>query len=262
MYPDLTNADAFKTLVMDGSFMGNGGQKWTRGMDIISHYEYNFTDMEAYGQWRQNNPTASIYNNGYWMDWNSTNLDLKKDLATTFKGGDFARQDIIGHEDAVAVSYINLVVLYNDEGPGSLNLYNYTNGNFYEKTKWNALSGGMYDGLSLSETIGSLIGIDSMGGIDDQKMYFLEGDSTIVIYGLEGAFIESYSISLSAYPDLAGYTLGEVIDGKAEGWSYLGWDHGPTFVNIDGIVVPEPAEFSAMLGALVLGFLIFKRRVK
>lgn len=260
MYPDKSNADAFKTLITGGSFAGYAGQKWTRGMDIIGHYEYNFVDMDAYRQWRQDNPAASTYADGYWMDWNSTNLDLKKELATTFKGGDFAGQDIIGHADAVAASYINLVVLYNDAGTGSLSLYNYATGTFYEKTAWNTLDGGIYGGLSLSQTIGNLIGIDSMGGIDDQKLYFLDGDSTIAVYDLEGKFRESYAISLSAYPDLSGYTLGDVIDGKAEGWSYIGWDHGPTFVNVGGIAVPEACTSAAFLGLMAMALAAARRK--
>lgn len=262
MYPDSSNAEAFKKLVMDGAFIGNGGQKWTRGMDIIGHYEYNFVDMAAYRQWRHDNPAAAAYDDGCWMDWNSASLDLKKKLATTFKGGDFAGQDIIGHGHAIAASHINLVVLYNDEGAGSLNLYNYASGAFYEKTSWTSMHGGIYNGMSLSETIGSLIGIDSFNSIDDQKLYFLDGDSTIAVYDLEGRFVDTYSITLEAYPELSGHTLGDIVDGEVRGWSYIGWDHGPTFVNIDGIVIPEASVATAVSGLIALALAAWMRRTE
>ena len=58
------------------------------------------------------------------------------------------------------------------------------------------------------------------------------------------------------------FHMGDVVDGRVDGWSYIGWDVGPIIISVDGIAVPEPAEFAAALGALAIGFLTFKRRKK
>ena len=158
-------------------------------------------------------------------------------------------------EDAIAVGD-DKIVLY-DRNDSTISIYNLT-GLLYSDPTWTKFSGlSIYKDMTLEDKIGSMI------GYEESNLYFLEGDSHVLSFNsITGAFVKEWMFAFSSDSPLYGCTLGDVVDGRVDGWSYVGWDVGPIIISVDGIAVPEPAEFAAALGALAIGFLTFKRRKK
>ena len=269
MYPDLTglpdgNAQAFRRAYMEGNVLGfcgsspviggNNGRPWTRALDTCEEYDYNFVDFNEL-------PPSGSYN-GYWSDFNASNASGRIGMALVCNGGIHNGQSYLRNANVIAMSGSNGIVLYDPINGGTISWYNYINGTLsYERAI--AFSAGTYAGTTLSDHIGKMIGMDIRSGVE--CMYFLDFDDALneevlVIYTVTGSFISSSTVPIDPNSPFAGYTLGDIVDGRVPGWSYVGWQLGPIIVSVDGIVIPEPGTAAMLVGTTVLAAALLRRK--
>lgn len=136
-------------------------------------------------------------------------------------------------------------------------------GNSYTDYAWTTLTGGNFDGMLLGDALKFMIGYEEDG---TASLYFIDDNDFILAYNLStGTIVASYSMQFQFDAVAKGYLgndvkLVDIIDGKVDGWSYLGWDVGPILVSVDGIIIPEPSEIAAIVGLAVLGFALRRRK--
>lgn len=107
------------------------------------------------------------------------------------------------------------------DADGSLSQTGLVSGQLVIDNKATTFSGGPsnWAGTPLTTHLSSFI------GFEEGKLYFLEGQSTLHVYDAELKFQRTDEIRMSG--ELRSTTLGDVIDGKVKGVSYVGWDLGP-----------------------------------
>lgn len=250
------DAETWRNMINSGCVFGYSGQKLTRGIDVSEDWQYDFVNPAQMDAWLQgNDPTKTAYP---YLNWGQFNVSKPSNVYggfyLAFRDGKRKGESIFS-EDAIAVGD-DKIVLY-DRDDNTISIYNLT-GLLYNDPTWTKFSGSsIYKDMTLEDKIGNMI------GYEESNLYFLEGDSHVLSFNsITGAFVKEWMFAFSSDSPLYGCTLGDVVDGRVDGWSYIGWDVGPIIISVDGIAVPEPAEFAAALGALAIGFLTFKRRKK
>lgn len=111
-----------------------------------------------------------------------------------------------------------------------------------------------WNGASLTSKVGNLI------GYEEGQLYFLEGANTVQVFNYDLGFVRTDQFSFNG--DLAGSSLADVIDGKAEGYTYIGWDLGPVIIGVSS--VPEASTMALWLigGGLVAARVRGKRQAR
>ncbi|MDB6071531.1 MAG: sorting protein, partial [Verrucomicrobiales bacterium] len=135
-----------------------------------------------------------------------------------------------------------------DATTGQVSYYNYPNGTL-EGTSATTFTGGPYAGLTIASKLSSMI------GYENNNVYFLDGSGTLTVYNTSMGFVRTDTVTLSGL--LTGNTLGDLVDGKVPGYSYLGWDVGPIVLAAS---IPEPNGPALLLLTFLLGVLGIRRR--
>ena len=110
--------------------------------------------------------------------------------------------------------------------------YYYRNGvenTAYSPTTWTRFTDGPFSGEALADKIHYLIGVEG------RIMRFMANDTDVIHYQLQkqqASYIKTVSWKFTVDP-LKGRTLGEIVDGRVPGYSYLGWDYaGPVIASL------------------------------
>lgn len=138
--------------------------------------------------------------------------------ATTVQSGPNKGATVAGNGKLLAVGDAKAIWLDPD---GSLSQTSIVSGYLVIDNKASTFTGGPtgWAGTKLTAHLGSLI------GYEEGKLYFLEGQSTLHVYDAELNYDRTDEIRMSG--ELRSVTLGDIIDGKVGGVSYIGWDLGP-----------------------------------
>jgi hypothetical protein len=139
------------------------------------------------------------------------------------------------------------------DSDGSLSYYNYPTGTLeFNSTKTSFTTGpGNWKGSSLVSKVGNLI------GYEEGNLYFLEGDNQVLVFNYDLTYLRTDQFRFDG--ELSGRSLADLIDGKVENATYLGWDLGPVVAMIQTSAVPEPSTY-ALLGTGAIGLLWARRR--
>jgi hypothetical protein len=252
MYPDKSTTEIFQTMLSpQGYVFGYSENRKTRGLDIIEDSQYNFVNPAEVSNW--NNTSQKIY----WSEFYNTNPTQTYTWSLIMRNGEHAGESVFNNSNILGMGDDGYLVL---NANGSFSSYALTG---YERetsrTGWETFGGGVWQGKRFDEMLGNMI------GYEDGIIIFLEGDSTIVRYGIGGNVSEVSEFTFTYVegqlgPDLSQYSLGDIIDGKVEGYTYIGWDAdgGPVIINVS--TIPEPGAFAALGGAAALGIVLLKRR--
>ena len=222
--------------LVNSAYLVGGQSTLTRGRDVVEDWEINFIDPAT--------PTVN-----YWYDFYSNNAATtvtRVGYPLTLTGGPMAGQSILSNNKLLAVGDDN--TMWWDAGTGKVSYYNYPNGNLESTPAATTFTGGPYAGLSIASKLSSMI------GYENNNLYFLEGSGTVNVYSMNMGFVRTDSVTLTGL--LAGKTLGDLVDGKVAGYTYLGWDVGPIVL---GVSVPEPGGPALLIMALS-GCLLGRRR--
>lgn len=246
LFPDAkTDAERWKSFLESDYIIGKSRTNRVLAWDVSEDWTVNFinpgNDRLNYYQALNGDTASTVDRNGY-------PLKLKNE-------GPHANESIFNNNDLLAFCDDRYIFFDPD---GTLSAYSYAGGGVVADYAWTTFTGGYWAGQSLAGKLQYMI------GAEENSLVFLDGSSRIVTYYLNGSApsVSSYDLILSG--DLEGYTLLDVIQGKVENYTYIGWDIGAMIVNVDADFgptrnIPEPS--TAILGiAGIAGFMLRRRR--
>lgn len=215
--------------------LGKGSTK-VRGWDYVEDWQINFI-----------NPDLDNYN-PYFDYLYTTSAQVSR---TTYPLILANGENVLGNDNILMMGDDNFLYLNSN---GTLTLYNYPGGTVQTNYSWAAFGGGVWKDELLTDKLQYLI------GYEEGYLFFLEGDSDITRYNLAGNTSMTFQYILSG--DLAEYTLGDIVDGKASGYTYLGWNYyAPIIAGVDTRRIAPIPEPSGILTAF-LGLAAFTTRRK
>ncbi len=228
-------------LITSGQVWGTGHTNLVRAFDWAEDNQVNYLTTGGVATW-------------YFSTNANTNAQSGTPGRTTFFGGVFDGQSIIGNENIIAV-YDDQVVLYNPSSGSdstSLTLYSINTGVVtLASFGFNTFSGsGPLSGQTLSSQLPNLI------GAEDGYLWFLDPDGSFSAYGItSGATVLNPLWTTFSDGPLDGMTLTQALDsGK-----YLGIGAGPDFYFTE-TTIPEPSTVLLLGGAGVLALARHLRR--
>lgn len=257
-FPEAKTAAEAWTAYLNSSYVIGKGTTLTKAWDVSEDYDYDFVTP------------SSAAGTMYWSNYYDNNLAVSNTWywSSTFINGPHAGEQVIGNNNILAL--IDDYYLMFD-ADGSLSTYAIANGQLVTNYTWTTFSNGVFQGMALADTLQYMI------GAEDGRLFFLQDENTIIQYNLTNAstvtFESSFTFNFGTYTgsnvnnDLAGVSLKDLIEGKIEGWSYLGWDLGVLAINVSSdfnralIIednIPEPS--SGMLGLLASCFCFRRQR--
>jgi hypothetical protein len=139
-------------------------------------------------------------------------------FAPTLLSGPNKGATVVGNAQLLAVGDARTLWL---DADGSLSQAYLSSGHIatdHKATQFNGGASGWAD-TTLRSHLGQFI------GHEQGQLYFLEGSSTLHVYDMALKFIRTDEIRLSG--ELRSHTLGDIVDGKVKGATYIGWDLGP-----------------------------------
>ena len=237
-----TSDNLWVALMSSPHVIGNSSNL-TRARDVMEDFEINFV-------------VPGVNDRNYWFNYyedHSADFVWRHSHPLTLLNGPQHGQSLMGNNNLLAMGNDNSMWL---DADGSLSFYRYYTGTVDVDPKQTTFSGGAsgWAGASLRSKLNTLI------GYEQGYLYFLEGDSTLHVYGAHTlGHIRTGKFVFDG--DLAGRTLGEVVDGRVDGALYLGWDAGPV-VAFAGVTpaIPEPSTYALMgLGLVALGWVRRRR---
>lgn len=201
-----TSNALWRELMRSGHIMGSAS-RLVRANDILEDWDVNFVD-----------PRTPARN--HWFDFYADNVG-----AGQYVG--YAQTLINGPQKGARVmGNTNLLAMGDDRGmwldaDGSPSFYWRGSGALDFDSTAAAFKQGPegWAGTSLVSHLKHLI------GYEEGRLYFPEGEDTLHVYDRDLNFVRTDEIHLSG--ELREVRLGEVIDGKVPGATYLGWDLGP-----------------------------------
>ena len=201
-----TSNALWRDLLNSGHVMGSAS-RLVRANDILEDWDVNFVDPRT--------PTRN-----HWFDFYADNVHAGQYVgyAQTLVNGPQKGARVMGNG--------NLLAMGDDRGmwldaDGSLSYYWRGTGALDFDSTATAFKKGPegWAGASLSSKLKHLI------GHEEGRLYFLEGDDTLHVYDRDLNFVRTDELHLSG--ELREVRLGEILDGKVPGATYLGWDLGP-----------------------------------
>lgn len=244
LFSGMTSTEQFESLFHSGYVLA-WDTNLVRGKDVVEDTHYNWISP--------NYPDRNYYNPWY-TDQGDYYVTRAAYPITLSNQGPHAGESLIGNNNLIAFGDDDTLWYDND---GTLSLYNYPGATLAYDYTWTTFSGGDWDGLTLSSQLHLLIGFET------SNLYFLDGDSMVYRFNMNGVFEQKREILLSG--DLSQYTLGDIIDGKIDGYTYIGWDDlGPVIVGADlnTSYIPEPSSYTVISGLMMLGFIATRRHKK
>lgn len=222
MFPGAISGDGNNTLTSDNLWdqvmaspqvLGNS-TTLTRARDLVEDYQINFIDPA-------NSARNFVFE--FYSD-NSTSYLSATTYPRILTNGPNSGQSILGNNRLLAMGDDHMLWLDLDN---TLSLYNYVGGRVtYDRTQ-TVFSGGPWAGDSLMGKLSLMI------GYGEQNLYFLDGDSTLIVYNNSLNYVRTDEFRFDG--TLYGFTLGDLVDGNIPGAYYVGWTLGPivAFVHPD-----------------------------
>ncbi len=241
--PTEMNGGTWADLVNSGRLWGTGHSTLVRNFDWAEDNQVNYLTTGA-------TPGAATW---YYSTNANTNAQSGTPLRTTFLGGFFDGQDILGNPNVIAV-YDDQVVLYNPLAASdatSLSLYSVntavvTLANF----GFNTFTGGPLDQQTFSSQLKNMI------GAEDGYLWFLDPDGSFSTYGITtGVNVLDPTWTTFTGGMFDGMTLTDALDSG----HYLGIGAGPDFYFVAS-VIPEPSTYVLLGTAGALAFLSRRRK--
>lgn len=236
------------TLESDQLVLLGKGSTRVRAWDISEDYDYNI--------FSPNNTGDAIY-------WSDFNVNYASNGAIrglrNIVNGPHAGESVINNNDILAL--MDDMYLFFDPPDSTLSLYwlqGSTSGTLRYDFTWSTFSAGTFAGQTLESCLQYMI------GAEEQNLFFLLDDSTIVQYQLNYGNLDAvtfkYEFEYILPGPLAGYTLKQLIDGDVPDYTYVGWDNGPIVVNVQADFRPIPEPSAVLLSLAATSALIRRRR--
>ncbi len=211
----------------------------TRAKDMSEDWDVNFVD-----------PADPTHN--HWFDWYinqyfsasvwATPTVTRSGYPLTLTGGPHAGESVLANTSLLAMGDDKHVFIDPD---GSLSFYDYAGGTLKANPTATVFSGGAWAGQAL---LGKL---RHMVGHEQGNLYFVEGASTLHVYNESLVWQRTQTVALGH--ELAGRTLGDLVDNKVPGYTYIGWDVGPIVVGVTALRPLDHFEVTTTVSEATVG---------
>ncbi|MBQ0727144.1 MAG: hypothetical protein KBT77_07335, partial [Thalassolituus oleivorans] len=208
-----TSDNLWADILTSDNLIGNSSSI-PRAHDNSEDWHFNFID-----------PSVSNYSYYFYFYLDNSTLKLTRtSFPLTLQNGLNAGQSLLNNDNLIAVGDDNTIWL---DADNTVSIYNYPTGTLeYDSAVTQFPQGPRgWIGVPIVEKLPYLI------GYEEAKFYFLEGDSTLLVYTYLMTFVRAEEIRLDG--DLSAYTLGQIVDRQVPGVTYAGWDLGPIIVMVD-----------------------------
>ncbi len=237
-----SSSEQWKQLLESGYIVGTG-TNLVRGQDVSEDYHLNWINPEV---------SDRNYYDNWWISGENLYVSSAGYPRVLANQGPHAGASVIANPNLLAMGDDNYLFWDDDD---TISVYNYPGGTLETNYSWTTFSTGYWNGESLKSKLNLLI------GYEEGYLYFLEGNSLIVRYNLAGTTNTTYTLTFANDSDLAGYTLGQLVDGEIDGFTYIGWDVGPVVIGVNAVIpIPEASSLAmVMLFGGALGILRFRK---
>lgn len=131
---------------------------------------------------------------------------------------------VVGNPNVLAMGDDVYVMLDPD---GSLSYYVYAGGWMLKDSAAKTFTNGPWSGQKLTSKLQHMIGYEEL------QLYFLEGSSTLHVFDRDLKWVRTDNVKLGH--ELSAYTLGDLVDNKIPGYTYIGWDAGPIVIGVGAL---------------------------
>ncbi len=201
-----TSDGLWKAALASGYIMGSS-TKLVRAQDLSEDWQIDFVS-----------PMQPDRN--YWFEWYADNYAAGAYVGygQVMLNGPQKGSRLMGNGNVLAMGDDRSMWL---DADGSLSFYWRGNGALDFDSKRVSFPNGPagWSGTTLRSHLSQLI------GYEEGRIYFLDGDHMLYIFDRDLNFVRADEIYLSG--ELIETSLGDIVDGKVPGLTYLGWDLGP-----------------------------------
>lgn len=230
--------------LIESSYILSSSSSQVRAKDLSEDWIIDYVDPND----STNNYYFNWYANQYFgfsWAWGDPYV-LRWVYPLTLSGGPHNGESVLGNGKLLAFGDKRFVMLDND---GSLSFYWYGAGGLLEyNPTTTTFSGGAFAGQTLSSKLQYLIGYEEF------NLYFLVGANTLHVYNRDMVWQRTDTVVLGN--ELSGYSLGDLVDNKIPGYTYIGWDAGPIVIGVTALrpldhIEVTSASSSALAGGLI-----------
>lgn len=206
-----------------------------RARDVSEDWDLNIID-----------PSDTVRN--YYFDWYANSLFANPYV---FRIGYPLYLDPVGpHAGAYVVNNPNVLAMGDDvfvmlDPDGSLSYYVYAGGWLLKDSTAKTFTNGPWAGQTLTSKLQHMIGYEEL------QLYFLEGDNTLHVFDRDLRWVRTDDVRLGH--ELSGYSLGDLVDNKIPGYTYIGWDAGPIVIGVSALRPIDHFEVSSEVSPVDLG---------
>lgn len=223
------------------------GTKLVRGWDIVEDFDINWS-------------TPALANAGHsrWVPFEVNGTSSDWVWTKTGNVGPHPNEFFLGNPNMLAA--IDDHALFWDDD-GTFSVYS-MGGGLQANYTWTTLTGG---GSLNNRVLDEALLKQHFIGAEESQLAFLNGDNAIDFYRItDGVFLRTDDYSVVNTGPLQGdVTLADIIDGKVDGYMFIGIDGvnpGAVIISVPAVPVPEPSTI--ILVSLVAGMFPLLRRYR
>ena len=211
-----TCENLWKALLNSPYLLGSAAQG-VRARDVSEDWDLNIID-----------PSNSTFN--FYFDWYANSLFSNPYV---LRIGYPLYLDPVGpHAGAYVVNNPKVLAMGDDvfvmlDPDGSLSYYVYAGGWLLKDSSAKTFTNGPWAGQTLTSKLQHMIGYEEL------QLYFLEGDNTLHVFDRDLKWVRTDDVRLGH--ELSAYTLGDLVDNKIPGYTYIGWDAGPIVIGVGAL---------------------------
>ncbi len=203
--------------LLNSTYLLGSAATVVRAKDMSEDWDLNFID-----------PSDNARN--YYFNWYINSLLLNTyvlralyplNLAAT---GPQASAYVVNNPNVLAMGDDAYVML---DADGSLSYYAYLGGWLLKDSAAKTFTNGSWAGQTLTSKLQHMIGYEEL------QLYFLEGASTLHVFDRDLKWVRTDNVKLGN--ELSTYSLGDLVDNKIPGYTYIGWDAGPVVIGVTAL---------------------------
>jgi len=214
LFPSAVVANAKQTCdnlwkaLLNSPYLLGSAATVVRAKDMSEDWDLNFIDPSDGGR----NHDFNWYINSLLLNISVLRALYPLNLAAT---GPQAGAQVVNNPNVLAMGDDAYVML---DADGSLSYYAYLGGWLLKDSAAKTFTNGTWAGQTLTSKLQYMIGCEEL------QLYFLEGASTLHVFDRDLKWVRTDNVKLGN--ELSAYSLGDLVDNKVPGYTYIGWDAG------------------------------------
>lgn len=224
----------WKALLNSPYLLGSAAEG-VRARDVSEDWDLNIID-----------PSDGVRN--HYFDWYANSLFANPYV---FRFGYPLYLDPVGpHAGAYVVNNPKVLAMGDDvfvmlDPDGSLSYYVYAGGWLLKDSTAKTFTNGPWAGQTLTSKLQHMIGYEEL------QLYFLEGNNTLHVFDRDLKWVRTDDVRLGH--ELSAYSLGDLVDNKIPGYTYIGWDAGPIVIGVGALRPLDHFQVSSTASQVEVG---------